>query len=1197
MIVPFFERRAPSAVIVATAIAVFLLTSTGLSGASGPDGQVRGYVTDAATSAPVPGATVRILASDLPWTFEATTDGAGHFAVAVPPHRYDLMVWGPAHISHTTTVAVGSGRTTWANVTLTPAGARSGRLLGFVTDSVSGAPVTNGRLAAARPWYYGDTYRNSSAMNATGYFEMALVPASYDVATEAVIGYDPYLDYSVSISAGEVLWYNVTLDPNAVNAWINGTVRDADTSARIAGARVDARVDGVPFPPVTSDANGTYSILVQTGSAELSADAAGYAPARTSRYVWGPGTTYLDLSLPPLSHSVRGYVWDGVTRGPLPGTRVTVSPLWSDGYYDEAVTDASGYYEVAIPEDDFVISAQVPGYTSWTTYIFYFPSPIVWANATLWPIISTVQGYLVDGTNGSHVPGLMVNAVDARTGYVDTDAADGTGLFTLSLPPSPAIQLIVYGQGIYTGNIFYVVARPFATTWVNITLPRYSAQVRATVTNETSGLPISGATVAASWWFGSDSAATDASGVAVLDVTLGVTAYLSAGATGYLTWAGSLEPAPGTNPVSITLRPDLALDVRVRGYVNDTAGAPLWSVRVEATGYSTSEPYDYTDSSGYYEFWIAAAPQTIRARDTGYGAAEAAVNPSPGATVWVNLTMAQDNAAPWIRSFTATPSVGVSESNPAALAADIEDAGLESAYLMALMLHSQAAGVGTFILLERFPTTEMSISRPSPGNYTVSSSWDTRSPLAQLSDGTTTLRWTVTTAGNPFLAIVNGYWDNATLPSPVGANAYFDTRDGRLLYAYSGTEFIDPQDQPSSTFAPYTSGVLVDLATESIVGGSLVTATALRVGSLGLTLLPSVPSGQYGVLLEAWDAAGGYANDVVLLQTGGDTVPPVAVAGPDLALDEDTTVTFDGSASTDNLGIASYTWTFDDGGAQVLTGAIATTVFATPGTYVVTLTVRDADGNADTDTLTVTVRDVTAPSVSISSPAEGAIVSGSVPVTATASDNVGVLRVEFFLDGTGVGQDTRAPFEATLPPSGLGLGNHTIEATAYDAAGNSASARRNVTVTGEDVIPPTVSISSPSEGATVSGTVVVTATATDNIGVVRVEFYLDGTGVGQDTSAPYQIALPPAGLSVGDHEIEVTAYDAAGNSGSAWRNVTVTEAPPGGGPDAGLLPVMLAVGIGAAIAAAAVALVLMRRRRASRASAPEDETATPPNTG
>ena len=1198
MIVPFVERRAPSAVTVATAFVV-LLVSAGLAGASGPDGQVRGYVTDSVTSAPIPGATVRIAAPDLPWSFEATTDGAGHFAIAAPSHQYDLTAWGPAHVSHTTTVAVGSGRTSWANLTLVAAGVRSGRILGYARDSVSGVPVTTGRLVAARPWYYGDTYRNSSAFDAFGYFEMALVSTWYDLTTEGVTGYDSYIDYSVSISNGEVLWYNFTLDPNPVNAWINGTVRDATTSDPVPGARVTARVDGVDFPAVLSGPAGAYSILVQTGNAELSADATGYAPGTTSRYVWGPGTNYVDISILPLDHAVRGYVWDGVTRGPLPGTRVTVSPLWSDGFYDEAETDASGYFEVAIPEDDFVVGAQRAGYTSWSTYIFYFTSPVVWANATLWPIASTVQGYLVDGTNGSRVPGLFVNAVDGRTSYVASDTADAGGFFTLTLPPSPAVQLIVYGQGIYTGNIAYVETQPYATTWVNITLPRANAQVRATVTNETSSLPIPGATVGASWWYGSTAATADGSGVALLDVPAGVPAYLSAGATGYQSWAGSLDPVPGQNPVSIPLRPDLPLDVLVRGYVNDTAGAPLWSVRVRAIGFSTSEPYDYTDSSGYYELWIAAAPQTIRAADTGYGAAEAAVSPAPGATVWVNLTMPPDTSAPWIRTFTANPSGGVSEANPAALVAQIEDAGLESAYLGALKLHSAAAGVGTYVLLERFPTAEVSISRPSPGNYTVTSSWDTRSPLAQLSDGTTTVRWPLAGTSGPFLGVVTGYWDNATLPSPVGANAVFDTRDGRLLYVYTGTDFVSPRDQPASTFAPYTWGLLVDLGSESVIGGSLVTSAALSVGSLDLTLFPSVPAGEYGVLLEAWDAAGGYANDVVLLQTGGDTVPPVAVAGPDFAVDEDATVTFDGSASTDNLGIASHTWTFTDGSPQTLTGAVATYVFATPGTYVVTLTVRDADGNADTDTLTVTVRDVTAPTVSIVSPSEGAIVSGSVPVTASASDNVGVVRVEFFLDGAGVGQDTSPPYEVTLPPSGLGLGDHAIVATAHDAAGNSASASRNVTVTGEDVMPPAVSITSPSEGATVSGTVVVTATATDNIGVVRVEFYLDGTGVGQDASAPYQITLPPAGLGVGDHEIEVIAYDAAGNSASDSVNVTVTQSP-GGGPGAGdLTLVIVGAGVGAAIAAAAVALVLMRRRRrqASQASAPEDDPAIPPGTG
>jgi len=134
-----------------------------------------------------------------------------------------------------------------------------------------------------------------------------------------------------------------------------------------------------------------------------------------------------------------------------------------------------------------------------------------------------------------------------------------------------------------------------------------------------------------------------------------------------------------------------------------------------------------------------------------------------------------------------------------------------------------------------------------------------------------------------------------------------------------------------------------------------------------------------------------------------------------------------------------------DGSLQTLQGVTASYVFATPGTYLVTLTVRDADGNVGTDSLMVTVRDVTAPTVTVSSPSEGASVPGSVVIVASATDNVAVVRVEFFVDGVSVGNDTAAPFEWVLAAGTLKDGNHTLTVVAYDEAGNSASSVRHVT--------------------------------------------------------------------------------------------------------------------------------------------------------
>ena len=125
--------------------------------------------------------------------------------------------------------------------------------------------------------------------------------------------------------------------------------------------------------------------------------------------------------------------------------------------------------------------------------------------------------------------------------------------------------------------------------------------------------------------------------------------------------------------------------------------------------------------------------------------------------------------------------------------------------------------------------------------------------------------------------------------------------------------------------------------------------------------------------------------------------------------------------------------------------------------------------------MTVTVpvpTDTTAPTVSITSPASGATVSGSVALAATASDNVGVTRVEFYADGTLVGTDVSSPYVGTWNATTATPGSHTIQARAYDAAGNTTNSNVSVTVpVPTDTTAPTVSITAPASGATVSGSV------------------------------------------------------------------------------------------------------------------------------
>ena len=152
---------------------------------------------------------------------------------------------------------------------------------------------------------------------------------------------------------------------------------------------------------------------------------------------------------------------------------------------------------------------------------------------------------------------------------------------------------------------------------------------------------------------------------------------------------------------------------------------------------------------------------------------------------------------------------------------------------------------------------------------------------------------------------------------------------------------------------------------------------------------------------------------------------PVATALP-TAVAIGQAVAFDGSRSSDPDGsIAAYRWEFGDG-AQATT-ALASHAYAAAGAYVARLTVTDDAGSTAAATVTISVADTTAPAIAI---------TGAV-FTPSASDNVGVVKVEWYFDGALAATATAAPFGYTLNLTPA-AGPHTLVARAFDAAGNTA---------------------------------------------------------------------------------------------------------------------------------------------------------------
>jgi hypothetical protein len=193
--------------------------------------------------------------------------------------------------------------------------------------------------------------------------------------------------------------------------------------------------------------------------------------------------------------------------------------------------------------------------------------------------------------------------------------------------------------------------------------------------------------------------------------------------------------------------------------------------------------------------------------------------------------------------------------------------------------------------------------------------------------------------------------------------------------------------------------------------------------------------------------------------------------------------------------------------------------------------------------------DSTAPSTSITSPAGGSKVNGLVPVSVSATDNVSVARVELYVNGSLIATDSLSPYGFSWDTSTLPDGAATLLAKAFDGAGNSSSSSISVTVA-SDTIAPKVSIQNPANGATVTGTVTVSAVATDDKKVASVSLLIDGREVakvfGSSLSYSWDTTAGTKKRGVGKRSaststtrsIQVIALDPAGNKGTQSISVT-----------------------------------------------------------
>ncbi|MDP6156935.1 MAG: PKD domain-containing protein [Candidatus Thermoplasmatota archaeon] len=271
--------------------------------------------------------------------------------------------------------------------------------------------------------------------------------------------------------------------------------------------------------------------------------------------------------------------------------------------------------------------------------------------------------------------------------------------------------------------------------------------------------------------------------------------------------------------------------------------------------------------------------------------------------------------------------------------------------------------------------------------------------------------------------------------------------------------------------------------------------------------------------------------------TPGDIEDPVADAGTDMTVNQGDIVTFNGSASTDDVGVINYTWIFRDIDEKILYGEEVNYTFNNAGDFVVSLNVSDAAENWNTDNLTVTVIDLTAPTADAGEDIE---VERNAEITfdgTNSIDNMGIINYTWIFNYNGSEINLYEEIATFVFEKS---GNYLITLEVRDLMGNLGTDEFWVNVTGEADMENPVSEAGADKNVLVGSQVTLDGSASsDNVGINEWTWTFTYNGTervlsGKTASFIFDI--------VGNYSITLSVADAFGNSDSdtIWVNVTET---------------------------------------------------------
>ncbi|MCI4351821.1 MAG: carboxypeptidase regulatory-like domain-containing protein [Thermoplasmata archaeon] len=534
-----------------------------------------GTVTYASNGSAVGGAQVTLIPGST-----VSSGSNGKYSFSATNGSYTLRVTKAGYVAQSVGVTI-SGGSVVRNFALSPF---LYSLRGTVTNASNGAAVSGATVTVSGG--------PSTATNSSGGYSLTLSNGTYSVTASAA-KYQPKAA-SVTIS-GASASQSFALTPIPPGTYsVSGTVTYASSGAAVNGATVTV----TPGSSVTTGATGGYSFSLVNGSYTLQVTKAGYVAQSTGVTVGGQNVVH-NFALSPFLYTLTGVVTNASNGAAISGATVSVSGG------PQATTTASGTYSLSLGNGTYSVTASVPRYTAATASVTIAGGPGS-HNFALTPVppgMYTLSGTVSSASNGTPISGALVTLSPGSS--VTTGAGGGytfsavNGSYTLKVSkPGFAAQSV---QETIAGSN---VVRDFS-------LSPFQYVLSGTVTNSSSGAPVSGAHVAVS---GGPSATTGTGGGYSLSLANG-TFSLSVSAAGYQTASAAVKVAGAAVTHNFALLPSGPANYTISGTVVDGDSlAPIFGAHVTLNGGSPV----VTAQNGTYSFTVRSGTYDLKASKAGF---------------------------------------------------------------------------------------------------------------------------------------------------------------------------------------------------------------------------------------------------------------------------------------------------------------------------------------------------------------------------------------------------------------------------------------------------------------------------------------------------------------------------------------------------------------------------------------------------